>query len=999
MDSNVPIIRMLPRDVAGQIRSSSIVTSLNSVIVELIKNSLDANASAVMVNVDFQKGACTVEDDGIGIPPNEFHENGGLGKLHHTSKFYTTGQVYGRKGIFISSLISMALVTITSHNISFQETNSVIFRHSKLISRLCPAPIQHDLLHPQHGTRVAVNDLFSNLPVRAKRRIQDLRRNEDIDREWDGLKRAITGLLLAFQKPVKVYIVDASRSRKQIFRGKGRNALDLRQVIKDEDQHSFDLDRVRSILGNAGYITPSDFSSWVAASARSSDIWVEAAISLQPGPTKQVQFISSGINPVDPLGDANVLFSEINQLFASSDFGLEHSSLGVSGGIKMATVGDTDAPTSSSINMIKTKSKGVNRWPQFYVQVSTTQTSCIDSQGYESFQPKISIQKLLGVIKALFRQFLEQYHFLSRHPQGIKGGRQDHLPGPGIPQSAPTQAKRRHDESSPRRKDSTTFDKWKGHPVELQPSDVKALPFKDFGSWSRVKGARGGFYDDICAGLPRSKSQPALKRDTGICGINPSSPTPEPAPEHGGESVDQTLSDTTDTETITEIGPVYEHSTPPCPIKPQDELMSWTDPLTKRTIYVNKRTGQTVPRKPEVLKQAPNSPSTVRRLTAIYPSGNDDQGQKRNETSHWFDSLFKSWKNPTFPLPELPIPSTTSHIRYTEKWSSKVTTDSHCLGCQNLQGGSTLEGLMGRSGSRLNKCALKKATVIAQVDQKFILLRTSLLCEGRKGEEALVLVDQHAADERCRVEELFAALCNLSPSGNVDTTNLPTPISFRIPAQEARLFEARSGYFSSWGCLYQVLREAEGYYSLVVRGLPTLITERCRVEPRLAIDMLRSEIWDPTEISKPSIRSALEECGSQGFTENGLGMAETHHCWLQRISGCPKKMVDLIVSRSCRSAIMFNDVLSVSECQNLVSRLAKCAFPFQCAHGRPSMVPIISLGSRSQPAGSMCSPPELGTSSSLDHMTSTSHPDFEPAEPCSDFVIAFSKWQDDSHLT
>lgn len=88
MGPNVPIIRVLPRDVAGQIRSSSIVTSLNGVIVDLIKNSLDANASAVMVNVDFQKGTCTVEDDGIGIPPNEFHENGGLGKLHRMCRRY-----------------------------------------------------------------------------------------------------------------------------------------------------------------------------------------------------------------------------------------------------------------------------------------------------------------------------------------------------------------------------------------------------------------------------------------------------------------------------------------------------------------------------------------------------------------------------------------------------------------------------------------------------------------------------------------------------------------------------------------------------------------------------------------------------------------------------------------------------------------------------------------------------------------------------------------------
>lgn len=41
---------------------------------------------------------------------------------------------------------------------------------------------------------------------------------------------------------------------------------------------------------------------------------------------------------------------------------------------------------------------------------------------------------------------------------------------------------------------------------------------------------------------------------------------------------------------------------------------------------------------------------------------------------------------------------------------------------------------------------------------------------------------------------------------------------------------------------------------------------------------------------------------------------------------------------------MFNDVLSTEECRLLVDRLAGCAFPFQCAHGRPSMVPLVDIG-------------------------------------------------------
>jgi DNA mismatch repair protein MLH3 len=41
---------------------------------------------------------------------------------------------------------------------------------------------------------------------------------------------------------------------------------------------------------------------------------------------------------------------------------------------------------------------------------------------------------------------------------------------------------------------------------------------------------------------------------------------------------------------------------------------------------------------------------------------------------------------------------------------------------------------------------------------------------------------------------------------------------------------------------------------------------------------------------------------------------------------------------------MFNDELSIDDCNALVRNLAGCVFPFMCAHGRPSMVPLVDLG-------------------------------------------------------
>ena len=75
-------IHPLPEDVIAQIKSSARITSLNGVIFELVKNSLDAGSAKLEISVDYSRGGCVVEDNGLGILPSEFGENGGLGKLY-----------------------------------------------------------------------------------------------------------------------------------------------------------------------------------------------------------------------------------------------------------------------------------------------------------------------------------------------------------------------------------------------------------------------------------------------------------------------------------------------------------------------------------------------------------------------------------------------------------------------------------------------------------------------------------------------------------------------------------------------------------------------------------------------------------------------------------------------------------------------------------------------------------------------------------------------------
>lgn len=89
-----PSILPLPPEVAEQIKSSTSIPSLGSVVLGLVSNSLDAGACKIEVDLDFSRGAATVEDDGLGIPPQEFHDTGGLGKLHRKIHRYFLGRCH-----------------------------------------------------------------------------------------------------------------------------------------------------------------------------------------------------------------------------------------------------------------------------------------------------------------------------------------------------------------------------------------------------------------------------------------------------------------------------------------------------------------------------------------------------------------------------------------------------------------------------------------------------------------------------------------------------------------------------------------------------------------------------------------------------------------------------------------------------------------------------------------------------------------------------------------
>jgi DNA mismatch repair protein MLH3 len=317
------------------------------------------------------------------------------------------------------------------------------------------------------------------------------------------------------------------------------------------------------------------------------------------------------------------------------------------------------------------------------------------------------------------------------------------------------------------------------------------------------------------------------------------------------------------------------------------------------------------------------------------------------------NNLLDAWDNPTFARTEAPVPNLDTEVDHLQNQARS----HHCHEDIETLFGTQVTKFRGK----LQRQSLATATIIAQVDQKFILAKFDTTqphaTVDPDSNGVLVLIDQHAADERCRVEKLFEDMFisprSLDRNDQIQTVEID-PISFDISATEALLFRKYLDFFRNWGIAYSINAKAGSEATVQVYALPTLIAERCRLEPNLIVDLLRREIWNSEEEngkppgSKRSTRKFSMGYGDDGedfFTDKTGEVAA--HPWVQKMSGCPQSILDLLNSRACRGAIMFNDPLDIQECKALVTRLSRCAFPFQCAHGRPSMIPILDL--RPQP--------------------------------------------------
>eukprot|EP00834_Sanchytrium_tribonematis_P000961 NODE_20_length_44879_cov_0.624654.p8 type:complete len:505 gc:universal NODE_20_length_44879_cov_0.624654:14453-15967(+) len=189
---------------------------------------------------------------------------------------------------------------------------------------------------------------------------------------------------------------------------------------------------------------------------------------------------------------------------------------------------------------------------------------------------------------------------------------------------------------------------------------------------------------------------------------------------------------------------------------------------------------------------------------------------------------------------------------------------------------------------KISREDFSKAEIIRQVDEKFILFSVAVNAEYH-----LYCADQHAVDERIKLEYII--------SEYNQCVELTTESNYFNLQQLEMLDQTRK----------KITQEAKIEFHIKEM---TVFFSRA---PKVLVDT-------PQHVKR------LEEIMSRFL----------------HFEGFAKCVMPTLESIACRSAIMFGDLLNKNQCLQLLEQLKKCKNPFVCAHGRPSVVPLLKFAKK-----------------------------------------------------
>jgi DNA mismatch repair protein MLH3 len=260
-------IRPLPANLSILIKSQVDLNTFLSCVLEVVKNSVDANASRVSITVDFKRLYFVVVDNGEGITPHDLEL---IGMPGHTSKFCLDNEhrTYGYRGESLNSISSQSTIVISSRSQEYSVTKSIRISYGERSKTYFSA----DKMASQ-GTSVTCQGLFSNFPVRQKQALSVLSVTL-----VEQLKRCLFPIAVAY--PHITFSIHGPNNNRIFF-------IPGHQLNSIVPHH---VELLRVIHG------PSFISTWDCVRAKSKNTTIVATISHAPASSRASQYIGMRCN-------------------------------------------------------------------------------------------------------------------------------------------------------------------------------------------------------------------------------------------------------------------------------------------------------------------------------------------------------------------------------------------------------------------------------------------------------------------------------------------------------------------------------------------------------------------------------------------------------------------------------------------------------------------------------------------------------------------------------
>ncbi|WP_417382910.1 DNA mismatch repair MutL family protein [Haloarcula pelagica] len=162
-------------------------------------------------------------------------------------------------------------------------------------------------------------------------------------------------------------------------------------------------------------------------------------------------------------------------------------------------------------------------------------------------------------------------------------------------------------------------------------------------------------------------------------------------------------------------------------------------------------------------------------------------------------------------------------------------------------------------------------------------------------DDGLVVIDQHAADERINYERLQATF-----DGETTTQALAEPVELELTAREAEVLADRTDALASLG--FHTARTGER--TVEVRTLPGVIADAAG--PDIVRDVLGAFVEGADEAAA-TVEAAADE---------------------------------LLGDLACYPSVTGNTSLAEGSVRDLLAALDDCENPYACPHGRPTVIEI-----------------------------------------------------------